>query len=308
LLKQVDREPVPPSPSFVPLPASRQYATGAISAVGGSYEGPTYVHDSSYTLREETVHKLLELVMAQTVVQVRGTPTCGKTVLANLLYSYAQKAYPDYVVVYVTWQLYGSYMRQKQRWKEFLCTWSRGHIQPENFWTNNNVIYIIDEAQLSYEDELFWVECIKTQKDKLVGPYFVLFSLYGSALSIVLEIKGSAPVDLIKEQRVPLTPQPGWPHDITLCFTVEELRNMCQRMIGQRGFTVDADVLEHLFILTNGHPGLARGLLVSLLDREVSGLNARVIQALILVIWPGRPPCDSGRRTSDAQTCIQAIR
>jgi hypothetical protein len=108
------------------------------------------------------------------------------------------------------------------------------------------------------------------QKDKSVGPYFILFSSYGSASNVVLEIKGSAPVDLMTEQRVPLTPQPGWPHDIALCFTIQELRDLCQRIIGQRGFTVDADVLEHLFILTNGHPGLTRGLLLSLLDREVS--------------------------------------
>ncbi|KAF8540070.1 hypothetical protein BDD12DRAFT_835165 [Trichophaea hybrida] len=206
--------------------------------------------------------------MAQTVVQVRGTPTCGKTVLSNLLYSCAQKALPDYAVVYVTWQLHGSPTRQRQEWTEFLCSRSGGHIQPEKFWANENVIYIIDEAQLSYEDELFWIECIKMRKDRSVGPYFVLFSSYGSASSIVLEIKGSAPVDLRTEQCVPLTPQPDWPHDITLCFTAEELRDMCQRIVGQRGFTVDADVLEHLFILTNGHPGLAQGLFLSLLDRE----------------------------------------
>jgi len=47
------------------------------------------------------------------------------------------------------------------------------------------------------------------------------------------------------EQRVPLTPQPDWPHDITLYFTGEELRDMCQRIVGKRGYTIDLDVLEH---------------------------------------------------------------
>jgi len=55
LLKHVDRESVSPSPTDLaivqhPLPISRQYITGAISAVGGSYAKPTFTYD--YTLRE----------------------------------------------------------------------------------------------------------------------------------------------------------------------------------------------------------------------------------------------------------------
>ena len=88
------------------------------------------------------------------------------------------------------------------------------------------------------------------------GPFFILFSSYGSASNIVLRIEGSAPIDLNPGQQVPLTPQPNWPHDITLCSTVEELKGMCQKGARIRGATVSADVVLHLFTLTNGHPGL----------------------------------------------------
>ena len=35
-------------------------------------------------------------------------------------------------------------------------------------------------------------------------------------------------------------------YDVTLYFTAEELRDMCQRIVGKRGYTFDLDVLEHL--------------------------------------------------------------
>lgn len=66
-----------------------------------------------YTLRGGTVRKLLDLVMAKGVVQVRGTPTCGKSILSGLLQSYAKQALPDHVV-FVTWQSFGGSSRGKR--------------------------------------------------------------------------------------------------------------------------------------------------------------------------------------------------
>ena len=131
---------------------------------------------------------------------------------------------------------------------------------------------MIDEAQLSYaeDDQSIWIECLKTQSQSGIGPYFILFSSFGSATETALEIAGSAPITLEKIQCVSLIPQPSWPHDISLCFTLEEVQDLCRRMVGNRNFTVTRDVLEHLFIQTNGHPGLTRALLQGLFELPVS--------------------------------------
>ena len=209
--------------------------------------------------------------MAKGVVQVRGTPTCGKSILSKLLRSYAEQALPDHVTVYVTWQLFGGSRRRGLEWLEFLCSWSKGRIQPEDFAESRNIIYIINKAQLSYADEMFWMECIKTYKGgNMGGPFFILFSSYRSGSNIVFEIEGSAPVDLNPGQQVPLIPQPNWPHGITFCFTVEELEEMCQKSARIRGATVSADVVLHLFTPTNGHPGLCDALPSNMLNREAN--------------------------------------
>jgi hypothetical protein len=86
----------------------------------------------------------------------------------------------------------------------------------------------------------------------------------------VLKIANSAPIQFLPAQRVSLTQSPDWPHDLALCFSPEEVIDLCQKIIGTRRFTVAPDVLEHLYIMTNGHPGLTVCLLEGLFDRPVS--------------------------------------
>jgi hypothetical protein len=154
-----------------------------------------------------------------------------------------------------------------------MCIKSLGHIRPLEIMSRSDLLIIVDEAQSSYAETDFWLECIKNRLDETDGPLIILFSSFGSASSTVLQVSGSAPITLEAEQRVSLTPLPNWPHDIGLCFTPEEVRDLCWKLIGERNFTVHPDVLERLFVLTDGHPGLTKGLLRSLFERKVSELN-----------------------------------
>jgi hypothetical protein len=184
---------------------------------------------------------------------------------------------------------------------EFLCNSSSGRIQLKEFWNLGSVIFVIDEAQLSYLDELFWIECIKEQKTRTSGPHFVLLSSFGSSSPTVLRIKGSAPIDLSS-----LLPQVDSATDISLCLNFEEVQDLRSAMIGTRTFKVDESILKHRFTLTNGHPGLTRALLKSFFDRAVRG-NLNVCKylswLLIRIACTGYPSIDPFLRTSNYCTC-----
>ena len=197
--------------------------------------------------------------------------------LSRLLYSHVRQAHPKYTVLHVTWIPIEARLPSERFWDKFLCSHSNDYpveqrVDSRNLLSRSNLVIVIDEAQLSYakNDQSIWVECLKTQSQSESGPYFVLFSSFGSATNTALEIAGSAPITLERVQRVSLIPQPDWPHDISLCFTPEEVQDLCSRMVGNRNFTVAPDVLEHLFIQTNGHPGLTRALLRYLFELPVS--------------------------------------
>jgi hypothetical protein len=232
-----------------------------------SQQGFTYGDD--FTHRRDTVEKLLHLVVSHRVVHVRGTPTSGKTVLSRMLYTHILEQ-KEYIPIYITWKLLGNSDRSKTHWLSYLC--DNNLISEESFWHQHKVIFVVDEAQLSYQETSFWVECIKSQKNNSCGPRFVLFSSFGSASHIVLKIPGSSPIDLDPNQRVSLFPGP---HGVSLYFTFEECKDLCKSMTRDRGFSVHEDVLQHLFTLTNGHPGLFHGIFKALIDREASACSSK---------------------------------
>jgi len=224
--------------------------------------------NDTFCRREDTVRKLFDLLISERVVQVRGTPTTGKTVLATLLFNYIISEKLLYEPVYFQWQLYGEGTREKASWLRFLCANSEGIVDEETFNKSNNVIVMVDEAQLSYKDNSFWLECVKELRQRTFGPFLILFSSFGSPTATALQIEGSAPIELLPRQRVSLLRQIGSTTDLSLCFNFNEAEDMCSSVIGNRSFKVDKEVLRYLFILTNGHPGLTYGLLKAFFERE----------------------------------------
>ncbi|KAH1426977.1 hypothetical protein KXX64_004267 [Aspergillus fumigatus] len=127
-------------------------------------------------------------------------------------------------------------------------------------------ILIIDEAQRSYSDTLFWNSIIKPRlSHEGLDISFSLFCCYGSPLTGVdmeldTDIRAFTPAHFKLAQRVTLTPQshPSSP-PIGLFFTRSEFTDAAQRLTAnsrlQEKFTLRPDAEDYLFSLTNGHPG-----------------------------------------------------
>ncbi|WEW56806.1 hypothetical protein PRK78_002261 [Emydomyces testavorans] len=215
---------------------------------------------------QRTVEKIFSMLLQHRVAQVRGTPTSGKTTLAELLYTHiANLSKNPLQPVFITWQLPEN---PQVGYDNHLRVLSSGRTGPD-LLIQNDLVLIIDEAQLSYNHIDFWMTFVKRQVGNGVGPYIILFSSYGSADSTVMSILGSAPVTLEHFQRVSLTPQPDSPHKLSLCFNDEEFDDLCLRFTNGGEFTISDMVRDYIFQLTNGHPGLCHGLLQSMLDLAV---------------------------------------
>ena len=238
------------------------------------------------TPREETVAALFRFLLKQRAVHIRGTPTSGKSVLSELLRVYIeQRKYLNdveldedsqilYEIIYMSWSDPPDNLRHP-RWIYHICSFIGFEVvSPVDFMARSDVIVIIDEAQLSYSNIPFWLECVKNQAAKnTVGPRFVMFASYGSASTHAFTLLGSS-ITLEPQQRVSLTIQPQSGHDFALCFSIDEVEDVCRRFssdsAGVPRFQFHPDVVEHLYMLTNGHPGLITGLLRTIIELDIS--------------------------------------
>lgn len=84
-----------------PFSKHAPYDAAAGPAMGASAVAPAHQpsipstfefdFDATTCRREDTVEKLLEMLQKHIVIQVRGTPTSGKTVLSHLLHERVKK-------------------------------------------------------------------------------------------------------------------------------------------------------------------------------------------------------------------------
>lgn len=212
---------------------------------------------------------MAELVDSQKVVHVRGTPASGKSTLATLLLQYLE-AMGRTVVLTETWNDLDGYPFIGDN--GYLHAWSklnemlRTKFNPSKDYLAPGTIIIIDEAQRTYTDVLFWNSIIKPRlSQEGLDINFCLFCCYGSPSSGVdrefgVDISAFTPAQFRPAQCVTLTPQSHRSSpQIGLFFTRTEFPDAAQRLIAntffQEKFTLSADAEEYLFSLTNGHPG-----------------------------------------------------
>ena len=187
--------------------------------------------------------------MSNGVIHFRATPASGKTTLARLFFDYILENKPDYRSVYHSWVEAASVSS--------LETNIRGTI-----WSIPNLIIIIDEAQESYKDVEFWVNCIKFQAGGNPSSlYIVLFSSYGSPESTVVRPENSTPIQLTVSQRASLRlGSPDANSVLRLCFDEQELKELVEKFSQDcwKGLTIEQEVINQIWLISYGHPGVVR--------------------------------------------------
>lgn len=128
---------------------------------------------------------------------------------------------------------------------------------------NDNVIFILDEAQVTYNDAFFWYSVIKERLAAVKGPRFCLFTSYGSPSTGSPDYpETTTPPVLNREQRISLTiPCNFAGHDLCLFFKEEEFRDATKKWTDEANIKIGEDVANHIFEQTNGHPGVAGAML-----------------------------------------------
>jgi hypothetical protein len=116
---------------------------------------------------------------------IHATPMVGKTSLLQLLGYHILHQEPDLEPVYLIWE-------NREKSKNFLhaeflqehkLEWQKKNmkVRPRN--PNAQQVYLIDEAEGSYEDEGFWC-MLKDCRNTKTQPLFVLVCVYGLAAGI----------------------------------------------------------------------------------------------------------------------------
>lgn len=202
--------------------------------------------------REHTVRAFADLLAANTVVQVRGTPGSGKSCLALSLYHHL-RSNGRKAILFKVWPGEGS--------AEDILTSAcigQGLRTTRDRVIHEDVVFIVDEAQESYKDAEFWNGVVKFQIGRGYGAQICLFCSYGSAISGLAYIDyGRTPIYFPPQNRVSLTKSP-WEGSPNVCLFYN--RNEYQDIVDgycsrdQIEFVLAADAKECIYRITNGHP------------------------------------------------------
>ena len=212
--------------------------------------------------REALIASLLKHVRTYGVVVIRATPMVGKSVLLKLLGHHIVYDQPDLEPVFLNWQtkekrgglLYPDYLEgEAGAWRR-----QNERVRPHN--PSARRIYLIDEAQDSYEQDDFWY-MLKNHHGTRHNPLYVLVCVYGTD---VIPTHHSANVESQARQmhclqRIELrrTAQ-GMP---CMLFTPMELSVVFRKFVESNDYTFETGVEQYLYDLTQGHPGMIGTLL-----------------------------------------------
>ncbi|KAG2006492.1 hypothetical protein GB937_008641 [Aspergillus fischeri] len=225
--------------------------------IGTSQMETASIPDPYLSPRLDTVSTLANLIDDQKVVHVRGPPQGYYKVNGRRS------------IYLSTWSKLDQYPPSEDdtfhyAWRNLNCMLrSRFNRHKEDYLSPGTVL-IIDEAQGSYSDDIFWNSIIKERLDRRgLDISFCLFCCYGSpGTGVETELDRDlryTPARFTLAQRVTLTPQSHPSPQIGLFFTRSEFTDAAERLIAsshfQEKFTLNPDAEDYLFSLTNGHPG-----------------------------------------------------
>ncbi|PYI28276.1 hypothetical protein BP00DRAFT_459526 [Aspergillus indologenus CBS 114.80] len=243
-------------------------------------------------------HHLLMVLMAYKIISQIWIPyqdgysdarTHGKTVLSRLLQEYYESIGRT-VFLLPMWPRVKSrgetpWMQLGLRVKEFYPEFVTWDLVPENS------VVIIDEAQRSYGNGIFWCGLLKdlTMGYSSYKIKFCLFCSYGSPQSGVQsdwQKVNYIPPSLGLQRRVTLTPQLGSAApDFGLFYTKEETFDaisLATEKTYDEPFELDDAAKAFVYDLTNGHPGGVVAVVDYLQFRYRPDLKRRKIRTITL--------------------------
>ena len=228
------------------------------------------------------------------MVYVRGTPACGKTILATLLRRYTEAHHPTIHVSQMSWA-----PDPDRTWDNILKFKCNITFNKQDFGTLRNHLIIVDEVQSSFNDVTFWSEFIKmlAQSRNRNWPMVVMFGSFGSPTQG--PSLDTTPVDFPPDQRVSLQPNiEALPppcslvsQSLCLFFNRAEYEDTLRHAekhtsLNNLPMTLAKDLQDHIWNLTYGHPG-AVGAILKILDHhprlgyfKVKGTQVPLEQAL----------------------------
>jgi len=219
------------------------------------------------------VSKLAATLDEVNIVHVRGTPASGKTRLSELLRDHYRKV-GRRVSLIKKWENldpmdpWESLVKLVEKWNEEAqdapttsCTTTSPQSEHDLSWVlTSNTVIIVDEAQMSYNDDTLWNTILKERQTPTYVYKFqlCLFCSYGSPAAGP-DQTFFTPVKLSNQQCISLTPQSQQNSPpIGLFYDKEEFKDVVSRLLTfqyEERFNFDEGALEYIFALSSGHPG-----------------------------------------------------
>lgn len=221
------------------------------------------------SLRTRSIETLAHLIDEHALIHVRGTPASGKSTMAKLLfhhYSHHSSNKQQQIIVFVAdWKDWAENNMDTVGFLVQHCHQLGHTVQRTEFLNgaNDNLVFILDEAQVTYADSFFWYSVIKERLAAARGPRFCLFTSYGSPSTGSPDYpKTTTPPILKREQRVSLTiPYDDIGHNLCLFYRQEEFKDAVKKWANTTDHTIGEDVESYIFKQSNGHPGVVGAML-----------------------------------------------
>ncbi|KAL8715854.1 MAG: hypothetical protein Q9220_000521 [cf. Caloplaca sp. 1 TL-2023] len=261
--------------------------------------------DPNWNPREKKSEDIFCLLEDLKVVHLVATPSSGKTVLAKAFVKHVNKGYQRHgkTAVYLNAR---SLRRDNEGhdttinklkvhdWLSEALMIPNRYIAP--FDDHSDIVVVIDEGQYTYADETFWEDMYATTRNKRCTSYFILSSWNQSLVCI----PNAAAIVLDPEQCMGFLPSQGVvdkrDQGLGICYDEDELEmsvNIFESKATpvEDGFRISKEARQHIFEMTNGHPGATTGFLYALKDvrefQEVLGGSST--RLTLPQLWSGNP-------------------
>ena len=209
--------------------------------------------------RKELVSYILQKAQQYGVLAIRATPMIGKSTLLRLLGIHILREHHDLEPIYVLWQHWSKrkhfnhkHVNHNDYLAEQRSDWAGWNAKIRKPNPNARTIYLIDEAQGSYEEDAFWDHLVKSRNTRSSAIY-VLVCVYGAIADRKPGIE-SQTLRLDCFQRIELgSPRFG---PAGMLFKLGETTTVVRKWAVFNRYTYDDNVPEYLQGATDGHPGI----------------------------------------------------